>query len=87
MREDVAVIFERDPAARNVLEVLTTGPGLHAIMLHRIAHRMWQSGFKYLARLLALFSRWLTGVEIHPGARIGRRFVRAIVSRCWNIRS
>ena len=74
IKEDIACVFERDPAARTTLEVLTTSPGLHAIVLHRVSHRLWHHGFKWLARFLAHISRWLTGVEIHPGARIGRRF-------------
>lgn len=74
LREDIACIFERDPAARNTFEVLTTYPGLHAIIHYRIAHWLWLKGFKWLARFLSTFSRWMTGIEIHPGATIGRRF-------------
>lgn len=74
IREDVSSVFARDPAARNTFEVLTNYPGLHALLLHRLAHRIWQGGFKWLARCLSTFSRWLTGIEIHPGAVIGRRF-------------
>lgn len=74
LREDVACVFERDPAARNRFEVITTYPGVHAILHYRIANRLWKAGFKWLARLLSTFSRWLTGIEIHPGATIGRRF-------------
>jgi len=74
MREDIQSVFHRDPAARNTLEVLTCYPGLHAIWLHCVAHRLWRSDWKWLARCTSNFSRWLTGVEIHPGARIGRRF-------------
>ncbi|WP_461535849.1 serine O-acetyltransferase [Spongorhabdus nitratireducens] len=73
-REDIASVFDRDPAARNWFEVLTNYPGLHALLLHRLAHGLWKRGFKWLARTLSTFSRWLTGVEIHPGATIGRRF-------------
>ncbi len=73
LREDVGVVFDRDPAARTVLEVLTTYPGLHAIMAHRVTHRLWGWGLKWLARWLAHLMRWLTGIEIHPGATIGRR--------------
>lgn len=73
LREDIRVVFDRDPAARTFFEVLTTYPGLHAIVLHRLAHRLWHWGLKWLARLLAHFARWITGVEIHPGAQIGRR--------------
>ncbi len=74
LREDLACVFERDPAARNLLEVVTTYPGLHAIAMHRVSHRLWTWGLKWLARVLSLFARWITGIEIHPGARIGRRF-------------
>jgi serine O-acetyltransferase len=73
LREDVGIVFDRDPAARTVFEVLTTYPGLHAIVVHRVAHRLWGWGLKWLARLLAHLARWLTGIEIHPGATIGRR--------------
>jgi serine O-acetyltransferase len=74
MREDIRSVFHRDPAARNTLEVLTCYPGLHAVWLHRAAHRLWRGNWKWLARCTSNFSRWLTGIEIHPGARIGRRF-------------
>lgn len=74
LREDVRCVFERDPAARNTLEVLTTYPGLYAIWLHRLSHRLWQFRLRWLARVLANLSRLLTGIEIHPGAKIGRRF-------------
>jgi len=74
LREDIACVFERDPAARTAFEVLTTYPGLHAILLHRLSHRVWQAGFKWLARMLSHIGRFLTGIEIHPGAHIGRRF-------------
>jgi serine O-acetyltransferase len=74
LREDIGVVFERDPAARNAWEVLTCYPGLHALALHRMAHRLWNYGFKWLARFVSHLARWLTGIEIHPGARIGRRF-------------
>lgn len=74
IREDIRSVFHRDPAARNSLEVLLTYPGLHAVLLHRLAHACWNSGFKLLARIISTFSRWLTGIEIHPGATIGRRF-------------
>ena len=72
-REDVACVFERDPAAHGTLEVLTTYPGVHAILVHRLAHRLWRRGWHYLARLLAFSSRLWSNVDIHPGARIGRR--------------
>ncbi len=74
LREDIACVFDRDPAARNTFEVITTYPGVHAILHHRIANWLWLRGLKWLARVLSTFSRWLTGIEIHPGATIGRRF-------------
>jgi serine O-acetyltransferase len=74
LREDMACVFERDPAARNAFEVLTTYPGLHAVLMHRLAHRLWNLGLKWLARLLSNVARLFTGIEIHPGAQIGRRF-------------
>lgn len=74
VREDVQCVFDRDPAARNMFEVLTTYPGLHAVLYHRLYHRLWNMGFKWLARWLSALSRLLTGIEIHPGARIGNRF-------------
>ncbi|MEG3765712.1 serine O-acetyltransferase [Alteromonas sp. 14N.309.X.WAT.G.H12] len=73
IKEDIGAVFHRDPAARTTFEVLTNYPGLHAVWLHRISHRCWQAGFKWLARSLSTFSRWLTGIEIHPGATLGRR--------------
>jgi serine O-acetyltransferase len=74
LREDVACVFERDPAARTVFEILTTYPGLHAVMAHRIAHWLWLRNLKWLARVLANVARLFTGIEIHPAAAIGRRF-------------
>ncbi len=74
MREDIQSVFHRDPAARNTLEVLICYPGLHAVWLHRVAHWLWGADWKLLARLVSHVGRWLTGIEIHPGARIGRRF-------------
>lgn len=74
LREDVRVVFDRDPAARSTLEILTTYPGLHAVMFHRLSHWLWHAGAKWLARFLSHIARWLTGIEIHPGAVIGRRF-------------
>ena len=74
LREDMAVVFDRDPAARTKWEVLTCYPGLHALVWHRnVTHPLWGSGQRWLARWLAHWSRWLTGIEIHPGATIGRR--------------
>jgi serine O-acetyltransferase len=74
LREDIDVVFERDPAARSTWEVLTCYPGLHALVWHRVVvNRLWRFGARWLARWLAHWSRWLTGIEIHPGANIGRR--------------
>lgn len=74
LREDIAVVFDRDPAARNTWEVLTCYPGLHALVWHRwLPGPLWRGGLKWLARWLAHWGRWLTGIEIHPGATIGRR--------------
>ena len=74
VREDIASVFHRDPAARNTLEVLLNYPGLHAVLFHRLAHGLWRRNFKQLARFVSTFARWMTGIEIHPGAKIGRRF-------------
>jgi serine O-acetyltransferase len=74
LREDIACVFDRDPAARNTWEVLTCYPGLHALVIHRFTHWLWGHGLKWLARWISHFSRWFTGIEIHPGATIGRRF-------------
>jgi serine O-acetyltransferase len=74
LREDIGCVFDRDPAARSRLEVLTAYPGLHAVWLHRLSHRIWGWGGRWPARMLAHLGRWLTGIEIHPGAKIGRRF-------------
>lgn len=74
LREDVNCIFDRDPAARNVFEILTTYPGVHAVLWHRLNHGLWTLGAKWLARILSNVPRWYTGIEIHPGATIGRRF-------------
>ena len=74
LREDIASIYARDPAARHFFEVLTNYPGLHAIWWHRLSHRLWQWRLRWLARFISTITRWVTGVEIHPGARIGRRF-------------
>jgi len=73
IREDVRCVFARDPAARTMWEVLTCYPGFHALTFHRLAHALWGAGFKWLARLVSHVSRFLTGIEIHPGATIGRR--------------
>jgi serine O-acetyltransferase len=74
MQEDIQSVFHRDPAARNAFEVVTCYPGLHAVWLHRVAHALWVNGWKWLARVVSNFGRWLTGIEIHPGVKIGRRF-------------
>ncbi|RMN24327.1 Serine acetyltransferase [Pseudomonas coronafaciens pv. zizaniae] len=74
LREDIQSVFHRDPAARNAFEVLTCYPGMHAIWLHRFGHILWRNGWKWPARVVSNFGRWMTGIEIHPGARIGRRF-------------
>jgi len=74
IKEDIASVFDRDPAARTTFEVLTCYPGLHARILHRLANTLWYNGFKWLARFLSHIARGLTGIEIHPGATIGRRF-------------
>jgi serine O-acetyltransferase len=74
IREDVRCVFDRDPAARTTWEVITCYPGFHARLVHRLAHRLWGWGLKWLARFTSHIGRWLTGIEIHPGARIGRRF-------------
>lgn len=73
IREDIASIIERDPAARTTWEVLTCYPGLHAVIMHRWAHWSWKHGLKWLGRFISHVARGLTGIEIHPGATIGRR--------------
>lgn len=74
MKEDINSVFDRDPAARTTFEVLLNYPGLHAIWIHRLSHRLWRANWKLVARCISTFSRWLTGIEIHPGATLGRRF-------------
>src|SRR5919106_638788 len=74
LKEDIACVFERDPAARTAFEVLTAYPGLHAVLIHRVSHFLWTHRFRWFARMLSHIARWLTGIEIHPGAVIGRRF-------------
>ena len=73
IKEDVAVVFERDPAARSKLEVLTCYPGIHAVVLHRFNHWLWNQRLFWLGRLFSHIARWLTGIEIHPAAKLGRR--------------
>lgn len=74
LKEDIDVIFEQDPAARSTIEIILTYSGLHAIWNHRIAHEFYKRNFKFIARVISQLSRFLTGIEIHPGATIGRRF-------------
>ncbi|MGH7800367.1 MAG: serine O-acetyltransferase [Thermodesulfobacteriota bacterium] len=74
IRSDFNAVFERDPAARSTIEVIFAYPGFHAIFLHRIAHWFWNNHLRFLARFLSHISRFLTGIEIHPGARIGKGF-------------
>jgi serine O-acetyltransferase len=74
IREEFEAIFRGDPAARNVLEIVLCYPGFHAVLLHRLAHRLYRAGMPILPRFLSQISRFFTGIEIHPGARIGRRF-------------
>ena len=74
IREDINCVFARDPAARTVFEVVTTYPGIHAVVFHRLSHWLWNHHLKLFARLMSNLVRWVTGIEIHPGARIGRRF-------------
>lgn len=73
IREDLAIVFDRDPAARTHWEILTTYPGVHALLIHRLAHKLWHARFYWLGRMVSHINRWLTGIEIHPGATIGRR--------------
>ena len=73
LREDIASVFERDPAARSTWEVLTCYPGLHAVYVHKLARWLWLHELRWLGRLASHFGRWATGIEIHPGAKIGRR--------------
>ncbi|MFP4147048.1 MAG: serine O-acetyltransferase [Halorhodospira sp.] len=74
LREDIRCVMDRDPAARNAFHVVTTYPGFHALVIHRLTARLWRWRLRWLARFLGLLSRWFTGIEIHPAARIGRRF-------------
>ena len=72
-KEDLSIVFEREPAARSYLEILTTYPGVHAILIHRLSHKLWTIKLFWLGRFLSHISRFLTGIEIHPGAQIGSR--------------
>ncbi|MFQ5541517.1 MAG: serine O-acetyltransferase, partial [Candidatus Binatia bacterium] len=74
LRDDIRVVFDRDPAARNLWEVFLSYPGLHALIFYRFAHFLWLNGLKGFGRFVSHLGRFLTGIEIHPGARIGRRF-------------
>ena len=74
IREQIDTIFHEDPAAKSVLEIVLCYPGFHAILAHRVAHQLYRGGFVLAARVLSQISRFFTGIEIHPGARIGRRF-------------
>jgi len=74
IREDIASVFDRDPAARSTWEVVTCYPGFHALRVHRLANWLWRMNLRWMGRLVSHFGRWITGIEIHPGARIGRRF-------------
>jgi serine O-acetyltransferase len=73
LREDIRAVFDRDPAARSTWEVLTCYPGLHALVWHKFSHRLWRWGWRWSARYSSHLARWFTGIEIHPGATIGRR--------------
>lgn len=74
VKEDINCVFDRDPAAQSVFEVVTSYPGFHAILIHYFSHWCWNSGFRLLGRFISHLGRWLTGIEIHPGATLGRRF-------------
>ncbi|OED37012.1 serine O-acetyltransferase [Chromatiales bacterium (ex Bugula neritina AB1)] len=74
IKEDIYCVFDRDPASRTVFEILTTYPGTHALLMHRWSHWLWSRQLKWLARSFSYVGRWFTGIEIHPGATIGRRF-------------
>ena len=74
IKEDIAVALKKDPAARNTVEVLFFYPGVHALIAYRLTHWLWEMGFKFIARGLSQFARWVTGIEIHPAAIIGKRF-------------
>ena len=74
LKAEIAVVFERDPAARNTWEVITCYPGFHARLVHHLAHWLWGARLRWLARFVSHLGRWLTGIEIHPGAQIGQRF-------------
>jgi serine O-acetyltransferase len=75
LADDIQAVVERDPAARSKLEVMLCYPGVHAVMLHRLSHALWRRGWLVSARFLSQIARWLTGIEIHPGAQLGRRLL------------
>jgi len=79
IKEDIQAIFERDPAARSTIEILFCYPGLHAIIFHKLSHRLMEMENVFLARFVSHIGRFLTGIEIHPGATIGRRFLSITV--------
>ena len=74
LKEDIGIIYKKDPAARNLLEVILCYPGFHALLIHRISHKLWVWKIPIIPRVLSTFARFLTGIDIHPGATIGRRF-------------
>lgn len=74
LREDIGIIYKKDPAARNLAEVIFCYPGFHALLLHRIAHKLWLWEIPLIPRMISAFARFLTGIDIHPGATIGKRF-------------
>ncbi len=74
LKEDIGIIYKKDPAARNLIEVIFCYPGFHALLLYRFAHRLWVSQIPVIPRMISTFARFLTGIDIHPGATIGRRF-------------
>lgn len=74
LNEDIQTIYRKDPAARNIIEVIFCYPGFHALLSHRIAHKLWKWKIPVIPRMISTFSRFLTGIDIHPGATIGRRF-------------
>ena len=74
IKEDIQSVFDRDPAARSTFEILTAYPGIQAVLIHRVSHWLWNKKLYWLARILSNVARWFTGIEIHPGAKIGRRF-------------
>lgn len=74
LKEDIGIIYKKDPAAKNLIEVIFCYPGFHALLIHRISHRLWKWRVPVIPRMLSTFARFLTGIDIHPGATIGRRF-------------